>query len=54
MESKAQIDVLNLIAGITIIVGGIFILFSKANGGLIIVGIGTLIKAVEIAIKQGI
>ena len=54
MRNKAQIDTLSLVAGITIIIGGILILLTKSNGGLIIVGIGTLIKAVEIAIRQGI
>lgn len=53
-EKKSQIGVVELISGITIIIGGVMILFNMINGGSLVVTVGLLIELIKIVVKQGL
>jgi len=52
-KKALTLDPLNIISGIIIIAGGILVLLSYVNLGLLITLIGTLFKAFEVVIKSG-
>jgi len=53
-SKKATIDIVNLIAGIIIISGGVLVMLNYINLGLLVTIIGILFKAIEVVIKGGI
>jgi len=52
---RAQIEfsLFDIIAGLLIISGGVFVVFSYTNLGLFVALVGSLLEAVKILIKQG-
>lgn len=53
-NKKAQADIINLLAGIIIIAGGIAVVFNYVNLGLLLGGLGALIEAIKIVLSQGV
>ncbi len=54
-ENKiGQGNLINLLAGLIVIAGGVAILFNYVNLGLILGGLGALIEAIKIAFMQGL
>lgn len=54
MNKREAIDIINIVTGITIILGGIFVAFNYVDLGLLISLIGTLFKALEVVLKSGV
>ena len=50
-NKKAMIDPLQIIVGVTVIVGGFLYLINKGNWGLVVVSIGLLMEAMKNIIK---
>lgn len=53
-KKKGQADVINIIAGLVVISGGIAIILNYVNLGLMLGGLGVLIEAIKIAFTQGL
>lgn len=53
-KAQNQYSIYDIIAGLLIISGGVFVVFSYVNLGLFIALIGSLLEAIKILIKQGV
>lgn len=53
-NKRGSIDIISIITGVIIILGGIFVVFNYVNLGLLISLIGTLFKALEVVLKSGV
>lgn len=53
-NKKSMVDIINLITGLLLIMGGVLVISNYVNLGLLLAIIGTLFKALEIVIKTGI
>jgi len=54
MDKKASIDVLNIIFGIIVIIGGVIIMFDKVNLGSLIASMGLVFELIKIVIEKGL
>lgn len=54
MENKGYVDVLNIIFGVIVMVGGIIIAFDKVNLGSLIASIGLVFELIKIVVEKGI
>lgn len=55
MDKKAiTLNLFDIICGLLIIAGGVFVVFSWINLGLFLSALGTFIETIKILIKQGV
>lgn len=54
MERKISADILNIIFGLIIMLGGAFILFDRINLGSLIAGMGLVFELVKLVIEKGL
>ena len=54
MGKKASVDVLNVIFGLIVIVGGVIIMFDKVNLGSLIASMGLVFELIKIVIEKGL
>lgn len=54
MNKKAYTDVLNIIFGIIVMMGGLIILFDKVNLGSLITSIGLVFELIKIVVEKGL
>lgn len=54
MNKKASIDVLNVIFGIIVMIGGVIIIFDRVNLGSLIASIGLVFELIKIVIEKGL
>ena len=53
-QKKAQIDLLNIIFGIIVILGGIIIAFNKINLGSLITSMGLVFELIKLVVQKGL
>ena len=51
-QKKAQ-GIIELISGITVIIGGVLVLFNFVNAGSLVVTVGLLFELIKIVIEKG-
>lgn len=54
MSKKAQVNLINIIAGLIIVAGGIAVIFNYVNLGLLLSGLGAVIEAIKIVVRGGL
>ena len=54
MSKKASVDILNVIFGIVVIMGGVMIMFDKINLGSLIASMGLVFELIKIVIEKGL
>ncbi len=53
-NKKGQIDLLNIIFGIIVISGGVFIAMGDVNLGSLIVSLGLVFELIKVVVQQGV
>ncbi|MEK6907389.1 MAG: hypothetical protein AABW45_02580 [Nanoarchaeota archaeon] len=53
MDKKGSLNFIDLIAGFLLIVAGIVTITGNVNLGTVLAGLGLLIEAIKITMKQG-
>lgn len=54
MNKEAQISLIDIIAGLIVIAGGTFVVFSYVNLGTFLASVGLVIEIIKLLIKQGV
>ena len=54
MTKRAQVDLLNIIFGIIVIVGGAIIMIGKINLGGLITSMGLVFELIKLVIEKGL
>jgi len=53
-NKKSQVDLLNIIFGIVVIVGGIVIALGKVNLGSLITSMGLVFELIKLVVQKGL
>ncbi|MFW6233366.1 MAG: hypothetical protein ACOC3Z_01750 [Nanoarchaeota archaeon] len=53
-KKKGQTEIINLIAGLIVIAGGVLVIFDYINLGLLLTGLGAVIEAIKLTLQQGV
>lgn len=53
-NKKGQTELINIIAGLIVITGGVLVIFEYINLGLLFTGLGAVIEAIKLTIQQGV
>ncbi|MFA7708115.1 MAG: hypothetical protein WCX73_04140 [Candidatus Pacearchaeota archaeon] len=54
MTKKAQIDLLNIIFGVIVILGGVIIALGKINLGSLITSLGLVFELIKLVVQKGL
>ena len=54
MTKKAQLDLLNIIFGIVVILGGVVIALGKINLGSLIASMGLVFELIKLVVQKGL